>query len=363
MKQHRSGTPPPISSTHCVTKNVRCGVPIGADRAPPCHQLLQQFQIDGANSAGVTLRCLFTLRTFLAGLTPRDELAYRMALIHAVKLGRNPQEGGHLIQARLYRSAEPGQHVAEVDVIPAEAVPVITAATAKQRRHGSAVRHRAIAQDRQIEAAAIEADQHRPLAGVVARQPRDEVAGQIGLALFADMPGAETAHDVGAVVLALGEQRADADDAVERRLEKDLERRLAISAVALADGFLPVQPMTLEHWPIDRLIEYARNPRKNDAVVDRMCAAITEFGFRIPIIAKSDGTVVDGHLRLKAAKRLGLAEVPVVLADELTDVQIKAFRLLANRSVAWAEWDDELLRLEIAEIVAADFDTAPDWFR
>jgi DNA modification methylase len=119
-----------------------------------------------------------------------------------------------------------------------------------------------------------------------------------------------------------------------------------------------VQPMTLEYWPIDRLIEYARNPRKNDAVVDRMCAAITEFGFRIPIIAKSDGTVVDGHLRLKAARRLGLKTVPVVLADELTDVQIKAFRLLANRSVAWAEWDDELLRLEMAEIEAADFDTA-----
>ena len=119
-----------------------------------------------------------------------------------------------------------------------------------------------------------------------------------------------------------------------------------------------MQPISLEHWPIDRLVEYARNPRKNDAVVDRMCAAITEFGFRIPIIAKSDGTVVDGHLRLKAARRLGLAEVPVVLADELTDVQIKAFRLLANRSVAWAEWDDELLRLEMAEIEAADFDTA-----
>lgn len=121
---------------------------------------------------------------------------------------------------------------------------------------------------------------------------------------------------------------------------------------------LPVQPMTLEHWPIDRLIEYARNPRKNDAVVDRMCAVITEFGFRIPIIAKSDGTVVDGHLRLKAARRLGLKTVPVVLADELTDVQIKAFRLLANRSVAWAEWDDELLRLEMVELEAADFDTA-----
>jgi ParB-like chromosome segregation protein Spo0J len=58
-----------------------------------------------------------------------------------------------------------------------------------------------------------------------------------------------------------------------------------------------------------------------------MAAAIREFGFRIPIVAKSDGSVVDGHLRLKAARKLGLTEVPVALADELTDAQIKAFRL------------------------------------
>ena len=70
-----------------------------------------------------------------------------------------------------------------------------------------------------------------------------------------------------------------------------------------------------------------------------MASAIKEFGFRIPIVAKSDGGVVDGHLRLKAARKLGLADVPVALADELTDTQIKAFRLLANRSASWAEWD------------------------
>jgi len=95
--------------------------------------------------------------------------------------------------------------------------------------------------------------------------------------------------------------------------------------------------LTVEQWPIDRLIEYARNPRKNDAVVDQMAGAIREFGFRIPIVAKSDGSVVDGHLRLKAARKLGLTEVPVALADEITDAQIKAFRLLVNRSANWSE--------------------------
>jgi DNA modification methylase len=116
--------------------------------------------------------------------------------------------------------------------------------------------------------------------------------------------------------------------------------------------------LTVEQWPVARLIPFARNPRKNDGAVDRMCAAIQEFGFRIPVVARSDGTVVDGHLRLKAAQRLGLAEVPVALADDLTEAQIKAFRLLANRSAAWAEWDDELLALELQDLQGLGFDLA-----
>ena len=113
-----------------------------------------------------------------------------------------------------------------------------------------------------------------------------------------------------------------------------------------------------ETWPIDKLVEYARNPRKNDHAVDRVAAAIREFGFRVPVVAKSDGTVVDGHLRLKAAKKLGLTEVPVVLADDMTDLQIKAFRLSVNKMAELAEWDDELLALELGELHAADFDMA-----
>ena len=113
-----------------------------------------------------------------------------------------------------------------------------------------------------------------------------------------------------------------------------------------------------ETWPIDKLIEYARNPRKNDHAVDRVAAAIREFGFRVPVVAKSDGTVVDGHLRLKAAKKLGLTEVPVVLADDMTDLQIKAFRISVNKMAELAEWDDELLAVELGELNAADFDMA-----
>lgn len=114
--------------------------------------------------------------------------------------------------------------------------------------------------------------------------------------------------------------------------------------------------LKVEQWPIERLIEYARNPRHNDDVIPQMKAAIQEFGFRIPIVAKSDGTVVDGHLRLKAAREMGLTEVPVALADELTDTQVKAFRLLANQSANWAKWDTELLKLEIEDLKLAEFD-------
>lgn len=74
----------------------------------------------------------------------------------------------------------------------------------------------------------------------------------------------------------------------------------------------------VEIWPIARLVFYVRNPRKNDHVVDQMMESIREFGFKIPVLARSDGEVVDGHLRLKAAKKLGITEVPVILCDEWT---------------------------------------------
>ncbi len=114
--------------------------------------------------------------------------------------------------------------------------------------------------------------------------------------------------------------------------------------------------LEIHYYPIKNLIEYESNPRKNDIVVNRMCASIREFGFRIPIVAKSDGTVIDGHLRVKAARKLGMESIPVVLGDNLNDVQTKAFRLLANQSANWAKWDDDLLKLEIQDLEDLNFD-------
>ena len=113
--------------------------------------------------------------------------------------------------------------------------------------------------------------------------------------------------------------------------------------------------MEIVQRPVESLREYARNPRRNDSVVDKMVASIKEFGFKVPILARSDGLVVDGHLRLKAARKLGMLEVPVILCDEWSEAQVKAFRLMANRSVTWAEWDEELLKIEFDDLKAFDF--------
>ena len=78
-----------------------------------------------------------------------------------------------------------------------------------------------------------------------------------------------------------------------------------------------VAQLEIQIWPIDRLVLYARNPRKNDAVVDRMCSSIREFGFKIPALAPRDGEVVDGHLRIKAARKLRMTAIPVILCERV----------------------------------------------
>src|ERR1017187_7114883 len=114
--------------------------------------------------------------------------------------------------------------------------------------------------------------------------------------------------------------------------------------------------MQIEIRRTDALCPYARNPRRNDQAVEQMMASIREFGFKIPLLVRSDGEVVDGHLRLKAAIALHLEELPVILCDEWTPAQVKAFRLMVNRSATWADWDQELLAFELQELKAVEFD-------
>lgn len=120
--------------------------------------------------------------------------------------------------------------------------------------------------------------------------------------------------------------------------------------------------MQLEQWPLTKLKGYSRNPRKNDHAVDRMVASINEFGFKIPILALSSGEVVDGHLRLKGAHKAGLTEVPVILCEGWSEAQVKAFRLMVNRSATWADFDAERVTLELEDLKALDFDLSLSGF-
>ena len=114
--------------------------------------------------------------------------------------------------------------------------------------------------------------------------------------------------------------------------------------------------LTIEQWPIGRLIPYENNPRKNDDAVPRMVTVIREFGFRVPVLAKSTGDLVDGHLRLKAAMALGLDTVPVITVDDMSLEQVRAFRIMINRSATWADWDDEALLRELQALQLASYD-------
>ena len=108
--------------------------------------------------------------------------------------------------------------------------------------------------------------------------------------------------------------------------------------------------MTIKQILTDKLTPYKNNPRNNDGAVDAVTASIKEFGFKAPIIVDKDMVVVAGHTRLKAAKKLGLEKVPCIVADDLTDKQIKAFRLADNKTAELAEWDVEMLTLELNEL-------------
>src|SRR5690348_12675981 len=110
-------------------------------------------------------------------------------------------------------------------------------------------------------------------------------------------------------------------------------------------------------WLIEKVIPYARNSRKiPERAIDKVAASIKEFGFRVPIVVDKDGVIICGHTRLLAAKKLGLKQVPIHVADNLTPAQVKAYRLMDNRSHEETDWDLELLGPELEELHALDLD-------
>ena len=108
--------------------------------------------------------------------------------------------------------------------------------------------------------------------------------------------------------------------------------------------------MQIIQMRIDELIPYINNARKNDHAVDAVASSIKNYGFKQPIIVDSQNEIIAGHTRLKAAKKLGLKTVPVIIADDLTPSQVKAYRIADNKVAELSEWDMELLKIELADI-------------
>jgi hypothetical protein len=114
--------------------------------------------------------------------------------------------------------------------------------------------------------------------------------------------------------------------------------------------------LQLEHWPIGRFVRYEGNPRRHsDEVIAQVAKALAAFGFRVPVLARSDGTLVDGHLRLRAAGKIGLTEIPVILADDMTPEEIRAFRISVNKMAELADWDEDALLRELEQIQSEGF--------
>ena len=119
------------------------------------------------------------------------------------------------------------------------------------------------------------------------------------------------------------------------------------------EGILEIEVLERD---IDKIIPYERNPRKNDEAVDKVVLSLKEFGWQQPIVVDAEGVIVVGHTRWKAAKKLNYKTCPVIVASTLSPEQIKAYRIADNKSGEIATWDMDLLKMEVQDLIKADFD-------
>ena len=108
--------------------------------------------------------------------------------------------------------------------------------------------------------------------------------------------------------------------------------------------------LKIEYVDIDSIKPYENNPRHNEEAIPYVMNSIKEFGFKNPIIIDKNNVIIAGHTRLESAKRLGMKEVPIIHADDLTEEQVKAFRLADNKVSEKAEWDFNMLDAELADL-------------
>lgn len=135
------------------------------------------------------------------------------------------------------------------------------------------------------------------------------------------------------------------------------EVQARVDGEALVKNAAKKTPMSVVMWPIDRVKPYDKNPRINDGSVDSVARSISQYGFRQPIVVDKDGVVIVGHTRLKAAKKLGMAEVPVHVASDLSETKARALRIADNKTHELAGWDVDLLSAEVRALsTLPDFD-------
>lgn len=114
--------------------------------------------------------------------------------------------------------------------------------------------------------------------------------------------------------------------------------------------------ISIVYKKIDELVPYENNPRNNDGAVDAVANSIKEFGFKVPVVIDAENNVVAGHTRIKACKKLGIEEVPCIVADDLDEEQVKAFRLADNKVGELATWDLDKLNIELDGLKDIGFD-------
>lgn len=136
-----------------------------------------------------------------------------------------------------------------------------------------------------------------------------------------------------------------------------IAQNIAVDAVSSKPEERVLRDLSVQYWPIDRLIPYARNARTHtEEQIAQIAASILQFGWTNPILAGSDGVIIAGHARLAAARKLGMATVPVIVLDHLTPTQRRALLLADNRLALNAGWDEEMLRVEFAALKEEKFD-------
>lgn len=117
------------------------------------------------------------------------------------------------------------------------------------------------------------------------------------------------------------------------------------------------QIMNIVEIDINKIKPYEKNPRKNDDAVKYVKASIEEFGFRIPLVVDKNNTIVAGHTRYKAAVQIGIKKIPCIIAEDLTEEQIKAFRIVDNKTSEFSSWDFPELESQLEDIISIDMKT------